>query len=146
MKDFFEDLGKRLEETAETMTNKAGEAIEIQRLKGKVRALARENAVDLMEMGRMVYESYKKGESVDEKSKTLCDAVIGREENMKEYNKKIAHLKGGYECASCGKMVGKDMIYCPYCGAKAEPEDIYEDENVQKSSSEATDPEINEDE
>ena len=28
MKDFFEDLGKRLEETAETVTNKAGEAID----------------------------------------------------------------------------------------------------------------------
>ena len=53
MKDFFEDLGKRLGETAETVTNKAGEAIEIQRLKSKVRRLARENAVDLMEIGRI---------------------------------------------------------------------------------------------
>ena len=59
MKDFFEDLGKRLGETAETVTNKASEAIEIQRLKSKVRGLARENAVDLMEMGRMIYENYK---------------------------------------------------------------------------------------
>ena len=33
MRDFFEDLGKRIGETAETMTNKAGDAIEIQRLK-----------------------------------------------------------------------------------------------------------------
>ena len=42
MKDFFEDLGKRIGETAETMTNKAGEAIEIQRLKGQKGALREE--------------------------------------------------------------------------------------------------------
>ena len=33
MKDFFEDLGKRLSETAEAVTAKAGDAIEIQKLK-----------------------------------------------------------------------------------------------------------------
>ena len=68
MKDFFEDLGKRLGETAETVTNKASEAIEIQRLKSKVRGLARENAVDLMEMGRMIYENYKEGGEVGEEA------------------------------------------------------------------------------
>ena len=31
MRDFFGDLGKRIGETAETMTSKAGDAIEIQR-------------------------------------------------------------------------------------------------------------------
>lgn len=127
MKDFFEDLGKRLGETAETVTNKAGEAIEIQRLKSKVRRLARENAVDLMEMGRMVYEYYKDGNDVGEEAEALCDAVSGREESMKGYNKKISRLRGATECASCGKMVGKDMAFCPYCGAKAEKE-VYEGE------------------
>ena len=66
MKDFFEDLGKRLGETAETMTNKAGEAIEIQRLKSQSRSLARGNAVDLMELGKMIYDRYKSGETVEE--------------------------------------------------------------------------------
>ena len=40
MRDFLEDLGKRIGETAETMTNMAGEAIEIQRLKSQIRTLA----------------------------------------------------------------------------------------------------------
>ena len=35
MKDFFEDLGKRLSETAEAVTAKAGDAIEIQKLKAQ---------------------------------------------------------------------------------------------------------------
>ena len=56
MKDFFEDLGKRLGETAETMSNKAGDAIEIQKLKSQIRSLARGNAVDLMELGKTIYD------------------------------------------------------------------------------------------
>ena len=65
MRDFFEDLGKRIGETAETMTNMAGEAIEIQRLKSQIRTLARGNAVDLMELGKSIYDRYKAGEEVE---------------------------------------------------------------------------------
>lgn len=118
MKDFFEDLGKRLGETAETMTNMAGDAIEIQRMKSQIRTLARGSAVDLMELGKTIYDRYKEGAEVGEKEKSLCEAVQDRENSIKDYEKKIAKLKGSSECASCGKMVSKDMSFCPYCGEK----------------------------
>lgn len=122
MKDFFEDLGKRIGETAETMTNKAGEAIEIQRLKGQTRSLARGNAVDLMELGRMIYDRFKAGGEVEEAAQGLCEAIRDREKMMDEYDRKIAKIKGSRECTNCGKMVAKDMAYCPYCGEKAAAE------------------------
>ena len=75
MRDFFEDLGKRIGETAETMTNMAGEAIEIQRLKSQIRTLARGNAVDLMELGKSIYDRYKAGGEVEESAQALCDAI-----------------------------------------------------------------------
>lgn len=37
MKSFFEDLGRKIGETAETVTNKAGEAVEVQRLRNQIR-------------------------------------------------------------------------------------------------------------
>ena len=120
MKDFWEDLGKRIGETAENMTAMAGDAIEIQRLKSQVRNLARGNAVDLMELGRTIYDRYKAGEEVEESAKALCDAIKDREASMGEYEKKIAKIKGASECPKCGKMVAKDMAYCPYCGEKVE--------------------------
>mgnify|MGYP000709014016 CR=1 FL=1 len=58
MKDFFEDLGKRLSETAEAVTAKAGDAIEIQKLKAQIRELARGNAEDLMELGQSIYDRF----------------------------------------------------------------------------------------
>ena len=133
MKDFFEDLGKRIGETAETMTNKAGEAIEIQRLKSQSRSLARGNAVDLMELGKMIYDRYKAGEEVEEEAKELCEALQSREKTMGEYDRKIAKIKGSKECQNCGRMVAKDMAFCPYCGEKAaeeeEAEDVFADES-----------------
>ena len=39
MKDFFEDLGKRLSETAEAVTAKAGDAIEIQSLQEEMQKI-----------------------------------------------------------------------------------------------------------
>ncbi len=118
MRDFFGDLGKRIGETAETMTSKAGDAIEIQRLKGQIRDLSRGNAVDLMELGRKIYDRYKAGEAVDESEKAFCEAIQNREETIAAYEKKISRIKGASECPGCGKMVAKDMAYCPYCGEK----------------------------
>ena len=71
-----------------------GDAIEIQRLKSQVRNLARGNAVDLMELGRTIYDRYKAGEEVEESTKALCDAIKDREASMGEYEKKIAKIKG----------------------------------------------------
>lgn len=143
MKDFFEDLGKRIGETAETMSNRAGEAIEIQRLKGQIRSLARGNAVDLMDLGKIIYERYKAGEEIEESFKALCDAVAGREVSIEEYEKKIAHIKGAAECRNCGKMVASDMVYCPYCGEKvsdgSEQEDTAESEEKTEDAEEETD-------
>ena len=134
MRDFFEDLGKRLGETAETVTSKAGDAIEIQRIKGQIRGLARGNAVDLMELGRTIYDRYKEGGEVEESERALCDAVRDREAAIEDYEKKIANIRGASECPGCGRMVSKDMAYCPYCGEKvsvydADAEEVRDDES-----------------
>ena len=118
MRDFFDDLGKRIGETAETVTSKAGDAIEIQRIKGQIRGLARGNAADLIELGRTIYDRYKAGEEVEESARALCDAVRDREASIEDYEKKIAKLRGTSACSGCGRMVSKNMSYCPYCGEK----------------------------
>lgn len=136
MKEFFEDLGKRLGETAETVTSRAGDAIEIQRLKSQIRGLARENAVDLMELGRAVYNKYKAGEKVEEQAHGLCDAIRDREESIRGYEKKIAGIKGASECSGCGKMVAKDMSYCPYCGEKVADADTAGEQDQEEAEEE----------
>ena len=134
MKDFFENFGKRFGETAEMVTNKAGEMIEIQRVKSQIRDLARENAVDMMELGKAVYERYKSGEELD-------DSIKEREKEIEKYERKIAVLKGSAACVKCGRMVSEDMAYCPYCGEKMEARDMEEatEEYAEKVKEKAAD-------
>ena len=118
MKDFFEELGKYIGETATIVGNKAGEVIETQKLKSQVRSLTHENTVDLPELGQGVYEQYKSGAVLDEKAEGLCEAISSREESIAEFEEKISAIKGAGKCPNCGKMVAKEMVFCPYCGEK----------------------------
>lgn len=118
MRNFWEDLGKRLGETAESVTNKAGEAMEIQKLKSQIRTLERENDSDLAELGLAVYDQFKSGTEVGEEAAGLCEAIQSREESIAECLQKISDVKGDSQCEECGKTVGKGMAYCPFCGHK----------------------------
>lgn len=118
MKTFLEDLGKRIGETAEIVGNKANEAMEVQKLKSQIRALERGNESDFEDLGRMVYEKFRNGESLDEEAAALCEAIQSREESITEYTEQIADVKGDVKCEVCGKSVAKEMAYCPYCGEK----------------------------
>lgn len=135
MGSFFEDLGKRLGETAETVTNKAGEAVEIQKLKSQIRSLERENDNDLAELGLAVYDQFKDGAELGEEAAGLCEAIQSREESIAEYLQKISDIKGDLECEECGKTLGKGMAYCPYCGAKA-PESVITEPEEEETTEE----------
>ena len=121
MKDFFEELGKYIGETATIVGNKAGEVIETQKLKSQVRSLTHENTVDLLELGRGVYEQYKSGAVLDEKAEGLCEAISSREESIAEFEEKISAIKGAGKCP-------KEMVFCPYCGEKMPAVTVDEEE------------------
>lgn len=145
MRSFFEDLGKRFGETAETVSNIAGDVVEIQKLKSQIRTLERGNENDLIDLGKAVYEQFKEGEFVGEFAEALCEAIQSREESIAEYLQKISEVKGDFQCECCGKTVAKDMAYCPYCGTKApERETAAEDAeeaDAEESVAEETDTE-----
>ena len=89
MKSFFEDLGKKIGETTETVTSKAGEMMEIQRLRGQIRTLERGNEADMLEMGRFLYEKYQAREAMDEQVQMLCEKIDNRTESIERHQAKI---------------------------------------------------------
>ena len=98
MKSFFEDLGKKIGETTETVTSKAGEMMEIQRLRGQIRTLERGNVADMLEMGRFLYEKYRAGEEMDEQVQMLCEKIVHvRHENHPRQLVFLAYLP----CSFC---------------------------------------------
>lgn len=137
MRTFWEDLSKRIGETAESVSNKAGEAVEIQKLKSQIRALERGTEEDLIDLGQMVYEYFEAGNLVGSEAEGLCEAIRSRKQSIADYEKRIIAVRGEFSCKNCGKTISNKMAYCPYCGEKMEMEADYEDENGEAKDTEA---------
>ena len=128
MKDFLEGLGKKLTETAGVVSNKAGEVVEVQRIRNQIHTLSRSNERDYKDIGSMIYDKYKAGVVIDPEMACICEEIAKREEVAAELEKLLADVKGNALCPVCGKAVGKDMIFCPYCGAKLPEPEVCEEE------------------
>jgi DNA repair exonuclease SbcCD ATPase subunit len=124
----FDDLGKKLGETVDSVSAIAGKSIEIQKLRNQVRNLERGNALDIQSLGRMVYQGFIDGAKLEEKPQEICEGIKSREEGIEELLQKISLLKGVRNCPNCGKAAVKEMSYCPYCGTELPP--LPEDEEV----------------
>lgn len=120
MGDFFEDLGKKITETAEAVSKKTEEVVEVQKLKNQVRGMERSNERDLSDLGKMVYEKFQVKEVIAEDYIEICENLKDREASIIECNEKIALLRGTSICKSCQATLDPEMDYCPKCGSKVE--------------------------
>lgn len=139
MRTFWDDFSKKIGETADTVSAKASEVVELQKIKGQIRTMERNNDNDYIELGKMIYEKFKDGEEIEEAAKGFCEAIQNREESITEYLAKADALKGDMPCEICGKSVTKGMAYCPYCGAKIETVAAKMKEDAETVEEKATD-------
>ena len=138
MNDVFEDLGKKIGETAEAVTNKASEIIELQKIKNQMNTLRKSNSRDFTDLGKMVYAKYKTGGTIDADSMALCEAISERIAKISEFEMSAADVRGAVTCPACKKHVEKGMVYCPYCGDKV-PADAWKTEVHEKVKEKAED-------
>lgn len=140
MKEFFENLGKIVVEKAEVVGKKAEEVVdvvskkteqtvEIQKIKSRIHTMERNNERDYQDIGKMLYDKFKKGEAIDELFVEFCEAIAEREDSIESAKQEIADLKGMDICDKCGSYVDEKATFCSKCGAKVEDaEAAFEDE------------------
>lgn len=141
MKEFFEDLGKFITETAGNVGKKTEEVMEVQKLKSQIRSLERSNQGDLTDLGKIIYERFRKEEAVDGELEVICEEIRKRRMIIATFEKKLADMKGVKECENCQELIEKDMKFCPHCGAEVkkeempqECEDIFAESDVSESA------------
>lgn len=124
MKEFFEDLGKIITETAGNVGKKTEEVMEVQKLKSQIRSLERSNQGDLTDLGKIIYERFRKEEAVDGELEVICEEIRKRRMIIVAFEKKLADMKGVKECENCQELIEKDMKFCPHCGAEVKKEEM----------------------
>lgn len=93
MQEFFEDLGKKISETADEVVKRTGDAVEVQRIKAEIRTLKRSNERDFIDMGKMIWEKFKDGEVVGDSFIGFCEEIEKRDQKIDEYNEEINKIK-----------------------------------------------------
>ena len=58
--DFFDEFGKKVADAASDLSRKAGDTIEVQKLKSEIRFLKRGNQRDFVDIGKSIYEKFTK--------------------------------------------------------------------------------------
>lgn len=93
MSDFFGDLGKRITEVADDLGKRAGDTIEVQKLKSRIRSLKRSNEKDFADIGRMVYEKFCEGELSGTDYITICEEIEKRDEEVEKVEAELLRYK-----------------------------------------------------
>lgn len=129
--DFLNDLGKKLSETAKTVTKKSEELVEITKLNLAIGSDEDKIKKLFAEMGEELYRQYIVGKSFGEEFDLRCQNIKSLELNIEETKKKIQALKGTRICPACSASVDTEVSFCPACGKKLEPmvtEEVKEEE------------------
>ncbi len=136
MKEFMNELGKRVNEVAEQIGKKAEpivkkteEVVEIQKIKAQIRAMENENEYDLADLGEIVYAKYLDGLVDDEDFTAICKEIGERLVIMEAMEKYLAELKGIEICPECDAELMKDARYCSKCGVKLDRTPVVVDED-----------------
>lgn len=130
LKENLESLGKTISEKAEVVSKKTEEAVEVQKIKSQIRLMERNNERDFQDIGKIIYEQFKKGKVVDTEFVELCEAIEEREASIDDYKKQVAEIKGLDVCPNCKEHVEPSVVFCPKCGVKIEQESYDEDQFV----------------
>lgn len=97
MQSFFNKVGKTAASAASKAGNKAGELIEIGKLRGKISSQKQDINSAKRDIGEYCYDLFKEGKLGDDNIKELCDRIESCEKMIKELEEKIEEIKKEYD-------------------------------------------------
>ncbi len=89
----WDGIGKMISDTADTVSRKTGEVVELTKLKNQVYSLEREMKKSYEELGKKLYEHYTEEGTIDSEYVEICEEIARREIVIAEYEGEIENLK-----------------------------------------------------
>ena len=116
--NFLKSLKQALSDTAEVVTKKTEDVVEVQKLRSKIYNAKKNVEVDYKKLGTIIYQRYLSGESMDEELVNICEAIHDLLEQAEKYQDELAEKKGLNICDVCDASNPKDAVFCMKCGSK----------------------------
>ncbi|MFZ5353824.1 MAG: hypothetical protein ACOZCL_14030 [Bacillota bacterium] len=116
--DFLSDIGKKITETAKTVTKKSENLVEITKLNLAIGGEEDKIKRIIVEIGSELYKNFSNGESYGDFFDVKCKEIKEIEENISKLREKALSLKGSKACTDCSSVIETDVKFCPNCGAK----------------------------
>lgn len=116
MDAFFENLGKKVGQTMNTVGKKTDNFIDVQKLKNKASTLERQCEKCRMDIGEIIFQRFLAGDLQDAELIPLCEELTQTKKELEKYQEAIAGKKGQEICPACGQYAPKGAAFCPACG------------------------------
>jgi len=126
MSDFWDNLGKVLNDAACKAVKASGNAVELTKTSVNIKLDEIKRESYFKEIGKLVYECYiEDPASVCDCVLVYCKCIDEIETAIDENKIKAAELKNKKYCVGCGLLLDRIAAYCYSCGAK-QPEIVEE--------------------
>ncbi len=125
-------VGAGAEKTYKAVADKSGKIIKETQM--RVKANDKEGEVEEIyyEIGKTVYDMYKKGEDVGEIFTKTCKKLDKLHKEIDEMEKHMLYLRNLRKCVNCGEVIELDNKYCPKCGDKQKTIKIKEEKEPEE--------------
>ncbi len=114
----FEDVLSRAKSIAKTAGRKTEELVELTKTHAQIGDLRREIASLYEGLGRLVYDSRRSEEPVDDLIAACIEELDERETALARLEERVMQSKNVIRCNSCGAFNANDASFCNQCGRK----------------------------
>ncbi|HCC02639.1 MAG TPA: hypothetical protein DEP60_08040 [Ruminococcaceae bacterium] len=118
----FEDMMINAKNAASAVGEKAGQFMDISKLRFNAADLNNEINKRFEALGRVTYDSQKTGSSSNELVREGIDAIDELYEQLDAVNEQLSEKRNHVTCSKCGQENSSSSVYCSKCGQKLYPE------------------------
>ena len=119
MNDFWDNLGKAVNDAAHKAIKASGDAVELTKTSWNIKLDEIKRESLFKEIGRIIYANYRQDSgSAGEEIVDFCKCIEEIELAIAEQKVKAADLKNKKFCINCKFCIEKGANYCYSCGAR----------------------------
>ena len=118
----LEDVVYNAKAAVNAVGQKAGQIVDISKLRLNTADLNNEISKRFESLGRIVYDAKKTENSSADLVEECVLTIDDLYQQLDEVNEQIAKARNRVKCKSCGYENAQEAVYCNRCGAKLEEE------------------------